>query len=87
MVKGKVTIEQTPEVVLAVDVEVNPMWMWTMGRWGDMPQWRCAFCPFDTLDGEAVMLAHWQAEHAPPAPVVAPPIIQVYDRWGNPRKE
>ena len=85
MAPGQVIIEQTSEVVFVADVEVDLRW--TMGQWGDYPQWRCAACPFDTLDGEEAMQAHWQAEHAPPAPVVAPPTIQIYDRWGNPRKE
>ncbi len=87
MTKKQPEIEQTPEEILVASDQVKSEPLWVMGQWADMPQWRCSFCPFDTLDGEAVMLAHWQAEHAPPAPVVTPPTIQIYDRWGNPRKE
>lgn len=84
MAKKQAEGEQMPEVIVAADDQVDPYPLWTMGRWGDIPQWRCALCPFDTLDGEEAILAHYLAEHAPPAPVVAPPIIQVYDRYGNP---
>lgn len=87
MAKKQVEIEQTPEVVSVASEQVESEPLWVMGQWGDYPQWRCAVCSFDTLDGEDVMLAHWQAEHAPPAPAVTPPVIQIYDRWGNPRKE
>lgn len=56
---------------------------WTVGMWSTFSQWRCALCPFDTLDGLAAIEAHWLAEHAPPVP---PPVekIQIYDRFGNP---
>ena len=87
MAKRQTESEQTPEEIFVAGEQADPAPLWTMGQWGGIPQWRCACCPFDTLDGEDVMQAHWQAEHAPPAPVVTPPTIQIYDRWGNPRKE
>ena len=50
--------------------------------WNNMPMWRCSVCPFDTLDGEDVIVEHYVREHVPavPPPVV---IIPVYDRFGN----
>lgn len=69
-----------PELVeAAVEAEVKP---WTETLWGTRARWACVLCPFDTLDGEAVMAEHYLAEHAPPAPA---PVerVQVYDRWGN----
>lgn len=56
---------------------------WTVGRWGELEQWQCALCPFDTLDGAAAIEAHWLAEHAPPPPPLVEK-IQIYDRFGNP---
>jgi hypothetical protein len=58
--------------------------IWTVGTWGDLPQWRCALCTWDTLDGERAMAAHYLAVHAPPAPPAPPAIVQVYDRYGRP---
>lgn len=57
--------------------------LWAVGTWGVFPQWRCALCEWDTLDGESVMAAHYLAVHATPA-TPAPAIIQVYDRYGRP---
>lgn len=52
--------------------------------WNGRPLWECARCAFDTLEGEAAMLAHIAERHeAPPAPP-APRLVQAYDRWGNP---
>lgn len=84
MAKKQTESEQTAEVVFAADEQADPGLLWTMGQWSEFSQWSCVFCPFDTLDGEEAILAHYLAEHAPPAPVVAPPMIQVYDRYGNP---
>lgn len=57
---------------------------WRVTVWGVLPRWACSYCPFDTLDGEEAMAEHYRAEHAPPPLVVAPSLVQVYDRWGNP---
>lgn len=84
MAKKQTESEQTPEVIFVAGEQADPDPLWTMGRWDQFPQWKCAFCQFDTLDGEEAILAHYLAEHAPPAPVVTPPVIQVYDRYGNP---
>lgn len=58
--------------------------IWTVGRWQTFKRWACALCTFDTLDGEAAMLAHYLAVHAPPPPPPPPPVVQVYDRYGRP---
>lgn len=39
--------------------------LFTVGAWHALPQWRCNLCPWDTLDGEAAMLAHLAERHAP----------------------
>jgi len=36
---------------------------WTEGTWKGNPRWQCALCPWDTLDGEAAMQAHFEAAH------------------------
>jgi hypothetical protein len=57
----------------------------TLGRWQTFTQWKCAYCPYDTLQGEAVIMEHYQERHAPPPePAPAPRLIQVADRSGNP---
>ena len=58
--------------------------IWTLGAWQTFPQWRCALCVWDTLDGEAAMVAHYLATHAPPPPPAPPQTIVVYDRYGRP---
>ena len=57
---------------------------WTVAAWGEFPQWRCTLCPFDTLDGEAAMRAHYAAVHAPPPPAAPAPTVLRADRFGNP---
>lgn len=57
---------------------------WTETMWGTHVRWACAYCPFDSLDGEAAMAEHYLTEHAPPAAPTPAATIQVYDRWGNP---
>ena len=85
MAKKDANIDQTADVFFVASQPVTPEPLWITGRWGDYPQWRCMFCPFDTLDGEAAMLEHWHEIHASLAPVVTPPVIQVYDHRGNPK--
>lgn len=79
MKKSKSAIVLIPEAEASQE---DPIF--TMGSWKGLPQWRCVLCPWDTLDGEAAMLAHYQANHAPPPPPPAPVLIQAYDRFGNP---
>lgn len=54
----------------------------TLGKWGSHDRWACDLCPFDTLDGEGVIMAHLEQVHYP-APPPEPVLIPVYDRWGN----
>jgi hypothetical protein len=51
--------------------------------WNGMRHWECAFCAWDTLEGEAEMMHHYISRHAAPEPAPAPTVI-VYDRWGRP---
>lgn len=76
--------EGPPEEVVAVEEEATAPAHWTETVWGTMARWACAYCPFDSLDGEAAMAEHYRAEHAPPPPPAPVVAIQVYDRWGNP---
>lgn len=55
---------------------------WTVSSWHGLPQWRCAQCPWDTLEGEEAMIAHIKAHHGPA--IQAQPIVQAYDARGNP---
>lgn len=57
---------------------------WEELTWHGLPMLRCKLCPFDTLEGEAVMIEHIEARHAPPVRE-ARPLVQVYDVYGNPR--
>lgn len=54
------------------------------GEWNGLPMWTCGVCQWDTLDGEGAMLEHIRAQHEPPPPAPVEPLVQVYDRWGNP---
>lgn len=56
---------------------------YTMGTWNGLDQWKCRYCRWDTLEGEAAVMAHYQGAHAPKPPrtrVVALPLV---DRFGN----
>ena len=58
---------------------------WTVGSWNGLPQHLCRLCPFDTLEGEAVIRAHYRERHGSPPP--EPPrrvVSQILDRWGEP---
>lgn len=63
-------------------VEPEPWLPYRLGQWGGLTQWACRLCPWDTLEGEAAMMEHLAARHAPPAP--PPALIQVYDAGGRP---
>lgn len=54
----------------------------TLGEWNGLTQYKCKFCPFDTLH-EDVALEHYAARHAPPPPPKPVSLIPVFDRWGN----
>ena len=59
---------------------------WTELTWHGLPMLRCTLCPWDTLDGEAAMIAHIAARHG--VREAAPrrqPLVQAYDVWGNPK--
>lgn len=83
MAKKDVEIDQTESDISVGGDPVKPEALWLVSKWGDYPQWRCMFCPFDTLNGETAILEHWREMHALPAPVVTPAMIPVYDRRGN----
>lgn len=58
--------------------------LWTLGAWGEFVQWQCVLCPWDTLDGEEAMRAHYVTVHAPPPPAAPAPTVLRADRFGNP---
>lgn len=58
--------------------------LWTVGAWGEFTQWQCTLCPWDTLDGEEAMRAHYATAHAPPPPAAPAPTVLRADRFGNP---
>ena len=86
MAKKEPEIEQKADPLFVAGQQVEPEPAWITAEWGVLPQWRCCLCPFDTLDGEAAMLEHWRECHAHPVPVAPPPVIQIYDKWGNPQR-
>lgn len=57
---------------------------YTMGKWKGLDQWRCSKCEYTTLRGEANLLDHYTKAHIMAPPKAKPPIIQAYDRFGNP---
>lgn len=57
---------------------------WDVGEWRGYERWACRLCPFDTLDGEGAMVAHWMACHAPPSPAPPSAVVQVYTAGGRP---
>ncbi len=68
----------------AVSVETGtPEPLFELGTWKGRTQWRCRRCPWDTLAGEAAMLAHIQNVHEPPLRPPSPPLVAVADRWGR----
>jgi len=54
---------------------------YTLGKWRGHTQWKCRFCPWDTLVGEAAMLEHWATRHRPQP---ERRLIQAYDAGGRP---
>jgi hypothetical protein len=44
----------------AVDPEQQPF---VLRTWNGLPQWRCRFCAWDTLKGEATALVHFINRH------------------------
>jgi len=59
-------------------VEERP---YTIGTWRGFTQWRCKFCPWDTLEGEAAILEHLRSAHAP-SPEPKSPIL-IADKHGR----
>lgn len=59
---------------------------WRQGTWQDLPMLTCQHCGWDTLEGIGVAREHartCQRCH-PVMPTPPPPLVQAYDRWGNP---
>lgn len=67
-----------PQVLEIVSDDQDQV-IWVVGDWKGRAHYRCALCPFDTMDGGA-MLAHYTNEHAPQAAQT----IMTYDRQGRP---
>ncbi len=61
--------------------EENPYF--TLGSWKGMPQWKCRFCPWDTLEGEGALMEHVVTVHGAGEPERRPGGILVADRYGN----
>lgn len=62
--KWTTAVEDLPVETSAAE----PVLLFTNGTWAGRPQWRCAFCPWDTLESEAAMLEHYETVHKPPEP-------------------
>lgn len=57
--------------------------IFTLRSWKGMPQWCCNLCGWDTLRGEAEMMAHYESAHVP-KPIPHTPLVLTADRFGNP---
>lgn len=55
-----------------------------LGRWGGYTQWKCRYCPWDTLEGEQALIDHFTVTHNQPAENQHSSILLVADRFGNP---
>ena len=62
-------VEVTAPAAIGAYGEAEQPADFTIGSWRGFTQWRCAHCPFDTLESEEAMRRHLQ-QHAPPAPRV-----------------
>lgn len=89
MKKDVVVIEEMGAVVddavdgpdgQAVEADERPF---ILNKWNGLTQWRCRFCAWDTLDGEAEAMDHYIARHAAPVAPAPSPILRV-DRFGRP---
>lgn len=80
----KTVSQDAPEISLIVE-DLDEQVAWVVGQWGAMTQWRCALCPFDTLDGEQAMIEHYVTTHVQPAAAAESPLM-LADRFGNPVK-
>lgn len=60
--------------------EIQP---YTVGKWKEkFDNFQCSFCQHATLN-EATAVIHYAEFHAPKPEITPPPIIPIYDRWGN----
>jgi hypothetical protein len=79
------------EVAAPAEVETSPVSAekepederYTLGTWNNYTQWRCAFCPWDTLRGRDVMLQHFVHVHVGLTAQPEAPRPVMYDRFGN----
>lgn len=55
---------------------------WTVGKWKDIAQYCCKYCPFDSLSAAAIQ-DHYDKNHKP-VPLPQPKVfIPIADRYGN----
>jgi len=57
---------------------------WTEGAWKGLPQYRCKYCPFDTLD-EELMREHYLKVHlaSQPTPPISVPVTDQFEETVN----
>lgn len=58
----EIEINETQGAVVLAP-EPDPDQPFLLGTWEGLAQWRCRFCPWDTLEGEAVALTHFINRH------------------------
>lgn len=78
-------IQEDPQV-RAAEVKAEPLAepaRYRVSSWNGIRRLECVLCPFDTLDGEEAMDAHYLERHGPPPPPPKPPTPPIYDRFGN----
>ena len=57
--------------------------LYTVGEWKGLPQWKCAWCPGDTLVSEDEMRAHIREVHLPKPEKPPARKLPLVDRFGN----
>lgn len=64
---------------------------YTVGRWHDIPQYRCKLCNWDTVDGRTRMIEHLQSDHPVEVGVIeqktSPGGILLARKDGKPKNE
>lgn len=57
---------------------------WTLGKWGELTQYCCKYCPFDSLD-ETTIREHYLKVHLPesPAPEINVPVTRHIEEQVN----
>jgi len=86
VISEQVISDQAPGEQAAPEPAVESPYF-TLGKWQGFVQWKCPFCPWDTLEGEQVALEHYNERHAaqtaPPENPNPTGAILIANRFGD----